>query len=67
VRRAESAAADELAALSIQKDSVMGRLSEELTKSVHRLSSKTIGLEPPEVVQDDKVLAQRLPASAMAP
>ncbi|NBB89720.1 MAG: DUF2254 domain-containing protein [Spirochaetes bacterium] len=55
------------AALSIQKDRVIARLSEELTKSVHKLYPKTIGLEPPEIVEDDRIVAQRLPKSATSP
>ena len=55
------------AALSIQKDRVIARLSEELTKSVHKLYPKTIGLEPPEIVEDDRIVAQRLPTNAISP
>lgn len=50
------------AALSIQKDRVIARVSEELVSSLDKLYPKTIGYEPPFVQGG---AAQRLPESAV--
>lgn len=54
------------AALSIQKDRVIARVSTELSRSIDKLYPKTIGREPPEIHTDTGAPAQRLPERATA-